>query len=291
MSNFVDFEMDTTDLFILAKLRNQDFDQVVISLAKNKITLKEYKELKEIKTKVESGFPLAYILGKIEFLERVFQLNSHVLVPRPETEEWTSNLVKKLQTKLSNNSRLNIIELATGSGVIGLSLWLEFSLYIETILLSDLSLEALKLAQQNYFNFCTNFSSLAKPKFIQSDLFQDISSLDLSNFKIKKENNLNLFVANLPYLPDSDREDLPALANEPEIALFSGLDGLNLFQRCIQQISDLDLKFDILCFELDPRNIFQAQEMAAKIPYFQAYKCNILKDFMGHSRMLQFDIL
>jgi release factor glutamine methyltransferase len=291
MSNFVEFEMDTSDLFILAKLRHQTFDQIAISITKDKVTLQEYKKLNKIKEKIRSGYPLAYVLGKIEFLERSFILNPKVLVPRPETEEWTASIIKKIHSKLSPTTKLNFIELATGSGVIGLSLWLEFSLFIDTIIMSDLSQDALNLAQENYSNFSVNFSSPAKPKFIKSDLFDDFSQSDLLKFQFHKENSFNIFVANLPYLPDSDKTDLPSLANEPDIALFSGLYGLDLFQKCIQQISRQQLKFDILCFELDPRNIFNARDMTAKLSYFNSYKCSIISDFLGRSRVLLFDIL
>ena len=103
MSDFVDFQMDTIDLFILSKLRLQSFDEIVISTVKNKVTLQEYKQLRQIKDRVQTGYPLAYVLGQIEFLERVFILNPKVLVPRPETEEWAGDLIKKLKRELTSD--------------------------------------------------------------------------------------------------------------------------------------------------------------------------------------------
>ena len=291
MPDFVDFQMDTTDLFILSKLRQQSFGEIVISMVKNKVTLKEFKELKQIKDRVEIGYPLAYVLGQIEFLERVFILNPKVLVPRPETEEWAGDLIQKLKRELTSDSKLNVIELATGSGVIGLSVWLDLSHFIENLLISDLSPEALDLAQENYQNLSSNFSSISKPRFVLSDLFENFNLADLLPFKLKSNNIINLFVANLPYLPNSDNLDLPALAHEPNMALFSGSDGLDLFRKCIEQILDLELKFDILYFELDPRNIFEAKDFVSKIPAFKNYKHSIINDFLGRNRVLQFDIL
>ncbi len=295
MSDFVNFEMDITDLFILSKLRNTTFDEIVISIGQDKVSLKEYKNLVEIKSKVENGYPIAYILGQIEFDSRKFNLTPAVLVPRPETEEWLIAASQSIKTQLASQTRLNIIELATGSGVIGLTLWLRLSQHIDTLILSDISADALTVATENYQNFAKTFSSSSKPKFILSDLFANFENSDLAVFKNKSQNQktttLNIFMANLPYLPLSDRENLPPLSHEPEIALFSGETGLDLFQKCLSQIASLELCFDSLYFELDPRNIFTASQMLAQIPYFKNFGISLIKDFFGQNRVLKLDIL
>ena len=290
MSDFENFEMDITDLFVLSKLRNSSFDQIVVSIGKEKLTLKEYKELLEIKTRLKDGYPLAYILGQIEFGGRSFALSPAVLVPRPETEEWLLGAIEKIQSILQSQTRLNIIELATGSGVIGLTLWLRLSQYIDTLILSDIQGSVLAIAQQNFQDLATNFSSSSKPKLILSDLFQAFEVADLAPFKTKSNtksaNTINIFMANLPYLPDSDQIDLPMLAHEPSLALFSGESGLDLFQKCLVQIENLELCFDSLYFELDPRNIFAASQILSKKLYFKQYEISIFKDFLGQNRVL-----
>jgi methylase of polypeptide subunit release factors len=92
-------------------------------------------------------------------------------------------------------------------------------------------------------------------------------------------------------LPDLDKTDLPNLDYEPEIALFSGQKGLDLFLKTIEQIIDFNLYFDLLYFELDPRNVYQAQELLLKYDYFSKYNIKVLIDFMGRSRTLVLDIM
>lgn len=290
-----DQPMDITDLFILSKLRNSSFQEIVRELSKNKVTLSEHKELAKIKTKIEEGYPLAYILETIEFLDRPFRLNSDVLVPRPETEEWVKyfifDLKKQISTKYKNEIQINLIDLATGSGVVGLSIWLELGVFLNQILLSDISPEALSLAKSNHQNFSKLYSGSAQPKFVQSDLLTHINSTDLDNFCRWDPTKLNILVANLPYLPQSDAQDLPNLRHEPDIALFSGQNGLNLFKKLIDQIEDLNLHFDTILLELDPRNIFEASDFVRNVEYYKNYNISILNDFAGRNRVLRLDIL
>jgi len=290
-----DQPMDITDLFILSKLRNSSFQEIVRELSKNKVTLSESKELAKIKAKIDEGYPLAYILETIEFLDRSFMLDSNVLVPRPETEEWVKHFIfdlkKQISTKYKNDVQVNLIDLATGSGVIGLSIWLELGVFLNHILLSDISGEALNLAQANHKNFSRLFSGSTHPKFAQSDLFTHLQSADLQHFKSWDPTKLNILVSNLPYLPQSDAIDLPNLRHEPEIALFSGQSGLDLFKKLIDQIEDYNLHFDTILLELDPRNIFEASDFIRNVEFFKNYNISILNDFAGRSRVLRLDIL
>jgi release factor glutamine methyltransferase len=290
-----DQPMDITDLFILSKLRNSSFQEIVRELATNKITLAEHKELSKIKTKIEEGYPLAYVLETIEFLNRSFKLDPNVLVPRPETEEWVKNLIvdvkKQISTKYKNDIQINLVDLATGSGVIGLSLWLELGVFINHILLSDISQQALEIASTNHITFSKHFSGSAHPKFILSDLLSDLDPSDLSHFSQWDASKLNILVANLPYLPQSDSVDLPALRHEPDIALFSGQNGLDLCTKLLNQIEEMELHFDTIVLELDPRNIFEAGDFIRGREFFKNYNMSILNDFAGRNRVLRLDIL
>ena len=287
--------MDITDLFILSKLRNSSFQEIVRELSKNKVTLSEHKELAKIKAKIEEGYPLAYILETIEFLERAFVLDSNVLVPRPETEELVKHFIfdlkKQISTKYKNDIQVNLIDLATGSGVIGLSIWLELGVFLNHVLLSDLSVEALNVSRINHKNFSKLYSGSTHPKFVQSDLFSQVELEDINHYKHWDPTKLNILVANLPYLPQSDSQDLPNLRYEPDLALFGGQNGLDLFKRLIDQIEDLNLHFDTILLELDPRNIFEASDFVRNVEYYKNYHTSILNDFAGRNRVLRLDIL
>ena len=176
------------------------------------LTEEQLTPIREGLKKRGQGIPLQHILGEVEFLRRDFRCDSRGLIPRPETEELVSLILQEKDT-LPQPSR--ILDVGTGSGVIGLSLALELPSVSETVL-ADYSPEALSLARENAE------ALEVEATFVESDLFSNI------------EGTFDLVVANLPYIPDYERETLaPELAHDPDLALFSGPDGLDLIRKFI----------------------------------------------------------
>lgn len=160
------------------------------------------------------GEPLQHILGTVEFYRRDFKTDARALIPRPETEELVEMILnnKDFQPK-------RVLDVGCGSGVIGLSLAAEYGEGVEVVCV-DLSEEALALAKENAESLEIN-----NVTFIQSDLVSSV------------EGRFDLIVANLPYVPEGDRSSLaPELAYDPDLALFSGKDGLDLIRTFIQQL-------------------------------------------------------
>jgi len=176
------------------------------------LTEEQLTPIREGLKKRGQGIPLQHILGEVEFLRRDFKCDSRGLIPRPETEELVSLILQEKDT-LPQPSR--ILDVGTGSGVIGLSLALELPSVSETVL-ADYSPEALSLARENAE------ALEVEATFVESDLFSNI------------EGTFDLVVANLPYIPEHERETLaPELAHDPDLALFSGPDGLDLIRKFI----------------------------------------------------------
>jgi release factor glutamine methyltransferase len=88
---------------------------------------------------------------------------------------------------------------------------------------TDISPAALKLARSNARTHKT------KVKFVLADLFNPLSRFQRSTF------NLQLILANLPYLPEQTRSD-PELAYEPPSALYAGSDGLDHYRRFLTEL-------------------------------------------------------
>ncbi|SHJ10960.1 release factor glutamine methyltransferase [Rubritalea squalenifaciens DSM 18772] len=159
------------------------------------------------------GVPLQHLLGTVEFYLRDFHTDARALIPRPETEELAEILIKRF--KLPESPA--ILDMGTGSGVLGITLAKEIPSAAVTC--ADVSTDALSLAEQN-----ATALDAQNIRFVHSDLFSQI------------EGGYDLIVANLPYVPETDRPSLaPELAHDPDLALFGGQDGLDIIRTFIQE--------------------------------------------------------
>ena len=167
--------------------------------------------------RVANDEPAQYVVGKAPFFGRTFVVNRDVLIPETETEE----LVEWVLSHHSNDEQLNVLDLGTGSGVIGITLALERPEW--NITLSDVSDAALRVASANQRMHGTNL------KQVKSDLFNNL------NYE-----QYDLIVTNPPYvsLNATDVMDESVLKYEPEIALFSSENGLGFYHRLFKDISD-----------------------------------------------------
>ena len=149
--------------------------------------------------------PLAHIFGEWSFYGRLFYVNKHTLIPRPDTEL----IIDIVLNGYKNQKGLKILDLGTGSGVIGITLALEM---IEPdITICDICPDALKVVSQNLQRF-----NIKNIKSIQSNWFQNI---------IQK--NFDLIVSNPPYIDANDSHlTQPSIIYEPKKALVSKNKGL-----------------------------------------------------------------
>lgn len=172
------------------------------------LTEEQLVPIREALKKRGTGAPLQHVIGEVEFMRRDFRCDARALIPRPETEELVSLVLRE---NLAQPAR--VLDLGTGSGVIGLSLAKEMPPSTE-VLLSDLSPEALALSRENAQALEVEVT------LVESDLFSSL------------EGTFDLIVANLPYVPERDRASLaPELRHDPEAALFSGEDGMDLVKK------------------------------------------------------------
>jgi len=161
------------------------------------------KDIYREKIKARGEFkPVSYIIGFKHFYKSVFSVNESVLIPRPETEE----LVEWVSKEISPDLNLEVLDLCTGSGCIGISLKKDFPNI--NMILSDISKDALLVASENAKKIIPN----EKITIIESDLLDSFSS----------ENKFDLIVSNPPYIPIQEKISImPDVLNfEPHLALF-----------------------------------------------------------------------
>lgn len=157
-----------------------------------------------------SGVPLQYIVGKQEFYGRYFAVNPSVLIPRPETE-----LLVERVLALRPHAESRIIDVGTGSGCIGITLALE--LRLATVLLADISLDALVTARANARELG------AETPVVCMDLLDAASG------------PFDFVVSNPPYVSyaETARLQREVREHEPHVALFAGDDGLAPYRRLV----------------------------------------------------------
>ena len=164
--------------------------------------------LREKLKKRSENVPLQHINKVVHFGNYEFYCDHRALIPRPETEELVDLVKKQLLTKPAR-----ILDVGCGSGVIGLTLSKDLGSDCEQLTLADLSTEALSLCEQN------RKALEVKATLIESNLFSSITG------------TFDLIVANLPYIAEGERAKLePEVLHDPEMALFSGSDGLDLLR-------------------------------------------------------------
>jgi release factor glutamine methyltransferase len=153
-----------------------------------------------------AGEPLQYIIGHWPFRSLDLDVDTRVLIPRPETEELVDVALSELNRDVATPL---IVDLGCGSGAIGLAMVSELRDrgVVATLVAVDESADALAVAKAN-----ARKHRVLTASFVQSSWF---SELDAS-----LRGSVDLIVSNPPYVGGNDFEDLdPVLRYEPLGAL------------------------------------------------------------------------
>ena len=81
------------------------------------LRMEKYKfqaKTEEFKKRLENGEPVQYIVGNVDFMGNIINVNPNVLIPRFETEELVSETIKRIKSTF--NTKVDILDLCTGSG-------------------------------------------------------------------------------------------------------------------------------------------------------------------------------
>jgi len=162
-----------------------------------------------------SGEPTAYITGHREFYGLDFYVNSSVLIPRPESEL----LVEKSLNLTQNHAVSAIAEIGTGCGAIAISLAL--NLPQVKIYATDVSAPALRVALFN----CKKHGVINRICLLQGNMLNPLPE------------PVDLIIANLPYVKESELSQMRSASFEPQLALNGGPDGLERIRQLCSQVS------------------------------------------------------
>ena len=186
--------------------------------------------------------PIAYLVGKTEFYSLEINVTTDCMIPRPETELLVERAIEFLRTRPVRNSTMGntlqkgsisngarpgtqfVCDLCTGSGCIAVAIAKNYP--DARIIATDICDAALAVAAGNI----EKHQLKDRIKLLCGDLFDPIiSGLDVDKF--------DLIVCNPPYVsaPEYEKLDKNVKDYEPKIALFAGVDGLDICRRIIEE--------------------------------------------------------
>lgn len=207
--------------------------------------------------------PIQYVIGNVNFYGLKFIVNKNVLIPRFETEELVEQVVEYARN--FNKDKIKILDLGCGSGAIGLTL--KSILKDSKVTLVDISKEALEVARLNANNLNLDVT------FIESDWF---SNVELDKYDI--------IVSNPPYIKTDEEIEEIVKDNEPSLALYGGIDGLDCYRKILANIKPyLNDKF-LIAFEIGEKEKEEIYDIVNKYLYDVEITCK--KDLYGRNRMI-----
>jgi release factor glutamine methyltransferase len=223
-----------------------------------------------VERRINNHEPLGYLLGRVPFCGLELEICPPILIPRIESEEWCQHLITQL--KKQNLTKLNILDLCTGSGCIALALASSFPQ--ATIVGIDISFQAIELARKN-----AAVLQLNNVTFAQMDLLAGLK------FDIK----FDLIVSNPPYVTNTEWQNLaPDVKDwEDKAALVAGSNGLEFYEQIAAQGSNI-LEKPGLCWCIVEISHQQAEAVKTIFAQKNFVAQELFKDSFGNDRAMFF---
>lgn len=257
-----------SELMPMARLLlTQVFGMSVVELyagKDNAFSENEQKRLDDILVRLQKQEPIQYIIGTEEFYGLTFEVNEHVLIPRPETGELIDWIMQE-----HTSGRVKILDIGTGSGCIAISLAKKVE--AAEVVSWDVSAEALQVAARN-----------CRRNGVQVTLEQR----DVLHASPTGE-RFDVIVSNPPYITEKEKADMSAnvLEWEPGLALFVPDDNPLLFYRKIAELGrEMLVPGGRLYFEINREYGRQTVDMLAALGYVNI---ELRKDLFRNDRMIK----
>ena len=234
----------------------------------------ELESWNSILEQLKKEIPIQYILGVTHFYGLEFEVNSNVLIPRPETEELVDWIIQSTNPEFSGQNSISkfrnkILDIGTGSGCIAISL--AKNVFNVEVYALDVSEKALATAKKN-----AALNQVAI-QFIHQSILE---TEDLGQ-------QFDVIVSNPPYVRELEKQEIKknVLDNEPHLALFVDDNDALVFYRKIAQLAQKNLNPQgQLYFEI---NQYLGQEMLDLLQKMGFKDTVLRKDIYGNDRMIQ----
>lgn len=264
----IEKNIDTARLdsqLLLGKVLSKD--KLYLMINNNEIVSEENKkEFLELISKRMEYMPIRYILGEIDFMGLDFYVEKGVLIPRSDTEV----LVEEVLRMINEDESLDICDLCSGSGAIGISLaYYRKKINVDLIDYYDIPE---KISKKNILRNCLE----DRVKFIKSDLLNE-------SIKLKKQ--YDIIVSNPPYIREEEIDNLmnDVKDYEPKTALSGGKSGLDFYERIVEESKNVLKKNGILAFEIGHD---QGEEVSELMKVNSYKEVRIIKDLASLDRVV-----
>lgn len=249
--------------------------------------------------------PLQHIIGDTSFRGFIIKCDRRALIPRPETE----SLVDMASDSLKGIEKPFIVEIGTGTGAISIACAKEIA--GAKVLATDVSEDALALARTNAeanglagnpdaesaasstdstasTSSASSANAASTLNFAQGDLLNAITADVIANVAGDATAKIDCLIANLPYIPDSEKDKLqPEVAKyDPALALFGGADGLDLVRKLLQQTEGKLKPGASILLEIGSEQGEMLKAEAEKYPWLEF--TGIHKDFCNNVRFVSY---
>ncbi len=217
---------------------------------------------------LKKEIPIQYLLGKTSFYSLDFEVNSAVLIPRPETEELVEWIIKD-GVFPRNDKKLKILDIGTGSGCIAISL--AKNIPNTQVFAIDVSKKALATAKKN-----AEINEVYVT-FIEKNILE---TNDL-------EQQFDIIISNPPYVRELEKKEIKknVLDNEPHLALFVEDNDALVFYKKIAELAQKNLSENgQLFFEI---NQYLGKEMLDLLEKMGFKNIELRKDIYGNDRMIK----
>ncbi len=212
------------------------------------------------------GEPIAYIIGRKGFYDLELVVTPDVLIPRPETEL----LLEAALRLMADKPDCVVADIGTGSGALAVT----FAVHSpkSQVYGLDISEDALKVARLN-----------AQRNGARLQCFQGHLGQALIDRQIKAD----LLMANLPYIPSAEVQQLAVGRYEPQLALDGGNDGLDCIRELLSQIPTLCHQGAYVLLEIGAD---QGEALISLVDERLDVACDILQDYAGLDRIVRFQV-
>ena len=223
---------------------------------------KYYKgDITEAINRLNSGEPVQYIVGNVDFYNSNVLVNKNVLIPRFETEELVDETIRKVKEKFNNT--VDVLDIGTGSGAIAISLKKELD---SNVTATDISKDALEVAIENAKRNNVDIN------FVNTNIYEGI------------DNKFDVVISNPPYISYDEEIEEVVKNNEPHIALYAEDKGLYFYKEILKNIKTIIKDKYLICFEIGESQYEKIKVF--KEQYLPNSEMEMKKDLQGRDRMV-----